>query len=598
MSGIAGILSKNSIMNQSHILNDMMESMKHRGSDDQGLYLDEHIGLAYTYSSNSKQPIEYQNHMIIYDGVLYNADEIRETLINQGIAFDTDFDTEVIVKAYIAYGNKCLEFMNGIFSFAIYEKDQHILFLARDPFGIKPLFYSIQANTFIFSSEIKTLLKHPLVQPIIDSDGIHQLFYLGPSRKIGSGIFRDIQECRPGEYMILQDQLVTKDTYYQLKDMNSTDSLEEALRKTEILVTNSIIRQMKSNAEIGCFLSGGLDSSIITSIASTYMKEQGKQLKTFSLHYTGNDEHFKSSYYQPNRDDTYIDEMVKSFDTDHTKIYLTFGECMEALYEAVDARDLPGMADIDSSLLLLCRKVRQKVDIGLSGECADEIFGGYPWFFDEKALFSDTFPWNTCLEKRQSFLRKKWQIDIESYMKDTVRDIHEEITYHSEDEIDIAMKKLTYLNIMNFMQTLLERSDRMSMYNGLEVRVPFCDKDIAQYLFSTSWLTKIYTQREKGLLREAMRNHLPSSIIERKKSPFPKTHHPAYITLLREEFAHLLKKPYEPIFQLADSKALKILLTDELEDNWFGQLMSTPQTIAYFLQLNYWMKKYHVRIES
>lgn len=604
MCSIAGIYDTSHVLtNQQEIFKNMIKSMKHRGPDDEGMYVEDHVALLHTRLAimdpeKGIQPMFEQEYGIVYNGELYNADEIRNELKQKGVLFQTNCDTEVVLKAYISDGIDCLRNFNGIFAFAIYNKLTQDLFLARDPFGVKPLFYSWQKNTFLFASEIKTLLTHPLVPPVIQKDAIHQLFYLGPGRKLGSGLFKDIYEVLPGEYLYIKDQTCIKQHYHQLQDHEFNDDLPTTLATVEKLVQDAIERQLMSDVELGCLLSGGLDSSIITSIAARYMQKQDKQLKTFSLHYVGNDEYFKANFYQPNSDDPYIDEMVKAFDTDHTRIFLTFGECLEALYEAVDARDLPGMADIDSSLLLFCKKIKQKVKVCLSGECADEIFGGYPWYFDEQALFSDTFPWIKSLELRQAFLLPQWQINPQEYVTSYVKQLHQDLDLHPTDEIDAGMKKLTYLNMMSFMQTLLERKDRMSMACGLEVRVPFCDVHISEYLFSTPWLYKIYTQREKGLLREAMKNHLPNSILHRKKSPYPKTHHPAYLTLLRKELEKLLHHPYEPIFQIVDSKVLEKLLTEEATQPWYGQLMTTPQTIAYMLQINYWLKKYKVRIEE
>ena len=381
-------------------------------------------------------------------------------------------------------------------------------------------------------------------------------------------------------------------------DREHTDNLNQTIEKVHSLVTDSIERQLVSDVEVGTFLSGGLDSSIISSVASKYFKKRGRQLKTFSVTYENNDKYFKRNKFQPNNDNEFINKMVKYLDCDHYLITLNNTDLADALYKAVDARDLPGMADVDSSLLLFCKEIKKHCTVALSGECADEIFGGYPWYRDKNIRAINGFPWSQSTQYRRSFLKDDFSIDdseefIYSRYKDTI------INTSKADgisPIESRMKEMMKLNLDWFMQTLLDRKDRMSMYNGLEIRVPFCDYRIAEYLYSVPWEYKDYKSCEKGLIREAVKNILPEEILWRKKSPYPKTHNPEYKRIVSEKLREVIENYSSPMLLFIKKEELEKLLRDDKSSPWYGQLMTTPQTIAYFLQINYWLEKYKIRI--
>ena len=587
---------------------EMQNSLARRGPDDSGIYKTEsciflHNRLAVIDPENGKQPMTVQNdgvsYTICYNGELYNTAEIRSRLKAKGFDFKTSTDTEVVLKAYIAYGADALKEFNGIYAFAIFCPEKRELFLARDKMGVKPFFYAERDGSFIFASELKALLCHPKVKPEIDKNGISELLFIGPGRTPGFGVFKDVFELKPGFCGLHTPSGLHISQYFKLTDNENNDSTEDIIKKVRFLVTDAIEKQLVSDVPIGTFLSGGLDSSIISSVAARHFREKGQKLKTFSVTYKDNDKHFKSSRFQPNSDDEFIKIMVDYLESEHLAVTVDTDDVVKALYSAVDARDLPGMADVDSSLLIFCGEIKKQVTVALSGECADEIFGGYPWYRDEKIRSQYGFPWAQSTEYRQSFLHpdlKKTLCGAEyvnSRYEETLRAVHKR---QGLSPLEARMREMIYLNQNWFMQTLLDRKDRMSMANGLEVRVPFCDYRIAEYLYSVPWEIKDLNGREKGLLRTAMEGYLPDSILWRKKSPYPKTHNPAYFDSVKNILRDILSNKDSPLFELCDYSAVEQLLYTDRSEPWYGQLMTTPQTVAYMIMLNYWLKKFKVKI--
>jgi len=550
------------------------------------------------------QPMSYKDdfceYILVYNGELYNTREIRSELINAGHSFRGHSDTEVVLHSYIQWGKDCAKRLNGIFAFSVWDSKNRSLFFARDRMGVKPFFFTLRNGNFIFASEIKALLEHPLVEPEIDINSIAEIIFIGPGRTPGCGVFRGIEELEPACCGTFSEESGLKIwKYWTLKAREHTDSFEETVQNIRELVIDSIERQLVSDVPVGTFLSGGLDSSLISSVADRYFTRNGQRLHTFSVDYIDNDKYFKPGKFQPNSDNKYIEIMNNYLNAENHKFVINTDELVNALYLAVEARDLPGMADIDSSLLLFCKEVKKHVTVALSGECADEVFGGYNWYRDKEIREKYGFPWAQSTEYRASFLKPELsdQIDPFAYVderyKKTLSEVHK---IPNDSGTDSRAKEMMVLNLKWFMQTLLDRKDRMSMYNGLEVRVPFCDYRIVEYLYSVPWEYKDYNNYEKGLLREAMKGLLPDEILWRKKSPYPKTHHPAYLREVSNRLSEVISNPNSPVLQIADKAALEMLLVSDNPVPWYGQLMTTPQTIAYFLQLNYWMEKYKVRI--
>ena len=601
MCAIAGVLN---LPVDNQIRENMIATMLRRGPDGSGIYYGEgcsllHCRLAIIDPSGGAQPMELQwggeRYILVYNGELYNAPELRRELSALGHEFIGHSDTEVVLHSYAQWGHQCTDCFNGIFAMAVWEEKSRRLFLARDRIGVKPLFYCLHEGGVIFASEIKTILAYPSVPRKLDAEGAAQIVLLGPGRISGSGVFHGIKEIEPGCRAYYCDRKMTVDRYWKLRDGEHRHSFEETVAYVRYLVTDAIQRQTVSDVPVGCFLSGGLDSSIITAICA----EKMPGIDVFSLDYQDNDRYFVPGKFQPNSDNSFIRLMTDHFDCQPHWTVLTPENVAHLLEDATKARDLPGMADVDFSLLALCGDIRRHVKVALSGECADEIFGGYPWFRDPAVRDVQGFPWAQNTQERIALMHPglRSRLDGASYVEDLYQQtLNEADILPGISPLEKRMKEMVNLNFRWFMQTLLDRKDRMSMYRGLEVRVPFCDHRIAEYLYTVPWEYKDYLGREKGLLRKAVENLLPGEILRRKKSPYPKTHHPAYKMLMRRRLETILEDPNAPVFALFDREAVRRLLTKEPQWPWYGQLMTQPQTFAYLVQVNYWLEQYKISL--
>ncbi len=585
----------------------MQNALLRRGPDQHGEYFSHdavlmHRRLAVIDIERGKQPMTYavgnETFTVCYNGELYNTLDIRNRLESRGYNFFSSSDTEVVLKAYCEYREDCVELFNGIFAFGVWEHSRKRLFLARDRMGVKPLFFSKVESGLVFASEIKALLEHPEIDAVMDINSLSEIMLLGPGRTPGCGVFKGIEELKAGECAFFDSDGLEIKKYWTLKAKEHTDDFETTAETVQFLVTDSIRRQLVSDVPLGTFLSGGLDSSIISSVVNETFKREGKTLHTFSVDYEDNDKFFRSSRFQPNSDTEYIRLMSDYLDSRHHRLVIGTDDLTDALFSAVDARDLPGMADVDSSMLLLCKSIREQVTVALSGECADEIFGGYPWYRNKEIRDTDGFPWAQSTKYRFSFLKDDFASMINpdefvySRYKSTVESAPKLTNANGEEA---RMAEMMKLNLDWFMQTLLDRKDRMSMYSSLEVRVPFCDHRIVEYLYNVPWDMKDHNNCEKGLLRYAMRDYLPDEVLYRKKSPYPKTHNPSYRNAVSGLLREIIADESSPLFDFIRKDKLTELLTTDKSEPWYGQLMTTPQTIAYFIQFNYWLRKFNVR---
>lgn len=615
LCGIAGFSDFNrNLEKQAGKNNEIVEKMGktiiHRGPDAFGTYVGEHVAFAHARLSvidpaGGTQPmtrkIGTEQYTIIYNGELYNATEIRRDLISKGYSFQTTSDTEVLLYAYIAYAEACPLYLNGIFSFAIWDTHHQSCFLCRDRFGVKPLFYTIQKECLVFASEIKALFAYPGVEPILSAAGLCEIFGLGPARSPGNGVFQGIHEIPPAHAVRWDANGIRLFPYWKLEATEHSDTYEETVEKTRELLFDAIKRQMVSDVPICTLLSGGLDSSLISAVVAKEKRKQGKQLDTYSFDYQDNQKYFQASSFQPAQDRPFVEEMVKAIHSNHRYLECDCQSLYDALYDAVLAKDLPGMADVDSSLLYFCREIKQNHVVCLSGECADEVFGGYPWFRDPVAYKNRTFPWSKNFDLREQVLKteilsalplKEYvQAQYEKTMQDVPR-------LWGEDAKRTRQREIAYLNLAWFMTTLLDRKDRMTMASGLEVRVPYADHRLISYVYNIPWEYKYHNQQVKGLLRDVAKTILPDSVLKRKKSPYPKTYHPNYEALLKQQLQKILEDTTQPLHQLIAIETVKKWMQEPSAYGkpWFGQLMAGPQLYAYLLQINFWLQQYRIQI--
>ena len=589
----------------------MVPRIAHRGPDGQGAHLSQNCALAHARLAvidpkNGQQPLSlpWQGRQvtIAYNGELYNAPELRRDLEALGFSFSTRCDTEVALAAYLAWGLDCPRRFNGIFALAVDDPAAGRAFLCRDPFGVKPLFYTLREGRLVFASEIKALFEYPGVRPVVGREGLREIFGLGPARTPGCGVFEGIRELKPGHLAVFDSQGFRELAYFDLEAQPLELSYQQAVERVRGLLTDAVQRQLKSDVPLCTFLSGGLDSSLVTAIAARSLGELGEKLDTYSFEFEGNSQWFRPSSFQPDRDQDWAERVSTICGTDHTTLLCTSRELADSLKEAVIAKDLPGMADVDGSLLRFCRQVKRRHTVALCGECADEIFGGYPWFHRREMYDGKHFPWSNNLDLRAGLLRPeiRTELDLEGHVSQRLEETLAQVpTLPGESEEQVRARQLSYLNIHWFMSTLLDRKDRCSMASGLEVRVPYADHRLAQLVYNIPWEYRCRGGEPKALLRDAGAGLLPEEVLHRRKSPYPKTHNPSYEALVKEQLLSVLRDSSQPIHKLLSEETVTGLLgqTFDYGKPWFGQLMAGPQLLAYLLQINFWLSHYQIYIK-
>ncbi len=581
--------------------------LHHRGPDANGAFFDPFVAFYHNRLSvmdpqNGAQPMQITHkgvcYTIIYNGEVYNCAELRQELGALGATFRTGCDTEVVLWSYILFGEQCPAHLNGIFAFAVHDPARECIFFARDRLGVKPFFYARSGSKLFFASEVGALLAHPEIPPEVDLTGLWQLFYLSPVRLPGSGVFAHIKELLPAHAARFDKNGFLTWPYWCLEARDCSDDAATAAATVRSLLEDAVRRQLESDVPLAVLLSGGLDSSAITAIAAKHLASKGEHLSTYSFEYEGNKESFRPSLFQPQGDDAFAGDLALSLGTEHTVLTAPTAAVAQALPAATLARDLPGQADIDSSLLWFCQQIKARHTVLLSGECSDEIFGGYPWFYRAEMLGRDFFPWIHDPHTRISLFDDRIVHATEGYeyMRELCRSSMEDCpTLDGESAEDRQARLATWLSTRYFMASLLERKDRMSMHSAVEVRVPFADHRILEYVFNVPWRIKFEGSVEKALLRRAMTGYLPDRVLWRKKSPYPKTHNPRYEALVREMLAERLARPDGFLHECIDRTRLQALLDGE-GGTWFGQLMAKPQLLAWLCQLDDWFRHYNIKL--
>lgn len=590
----------------------MADTLACRGPDAEGFWLSAHAAFAHRRLAvidieGGKQPMVRARapeaaSVLTYAGEIYNFVELREELARLGHAFETRSDTEVVLRAYLQWGPACVERLNGMFAFGIWDDARQELFLARDRLGIKPLFYAVRGSTLVFGSEPKALLAHPAVESEIDDEGLAELLVMGPLRTPGCGIFRGIDELRPAFALLFGRSGARVFRYWQLESRLHTDDLETTAATIRSLLDDIVRRQLVSDVPICTLLSGGLDSSTVTALAArTFAREGRGRVTTYSVELRDAERYFVPSDIQPSLDTPWVEKVVTTFGTDHHSVTLDTPDLLEHFMAPVFARDLPSAGEMDVSLLLLFRQIKKTHTVAVSGESADEVFGGYPWFHSQEAIEADDFPWSPvfggCLEFLAPGLAER--LRPEEYERARYQQaIAETPILPDEAPADRRMREILYLNQTRFLLMLLDRKDRMSMANGLEVRVPFCDHRLVEYAWNIPWAMKSLRGREKGILRHALEGVLPDDLLWRKKSAYPSMANPSYSAALKDRLARILVDPAAPLRALVDVDKLRASIEAAPLENELPGFQGPSRTWAYLIQVDEWFRRYRVAIVS
>ncbi|BCH19820.1 asparagine synthase (glutamine-hydrolyzing) [Mesorhizobium sp. L-2-11] len=566
-------------------LADMTGTMAYRGPDDEGTWIDGpaalgHRRLAVIDIQGGRQPMTHQEDgqsalVLVYGGETYNYRELRQRLVALGHRFDTSTDTEVVLHAHREWGRRdpctAVSELNGMFAYALWDTAKRELLLVRDRLGIKPLYYYPTQHGVLFGSEPKAILANSLAEPAMDADGLRRTLCAIPDPD--GTVFRGLREVRPGHIVRVTRDGIQQMSYWQLSDSEHTDDVPTTVRRVRELLDDTLQRQLIADVPLCTLLSGGLDSSAMTALAARFSDER---IRTFALDFVGHTDNFTPGPGRPTPDGPYVQEVAKFVGTDHTDITLSAHELMDPSVRAatLHARDLPlTLGDQDSSLYLLFRTIRQHSTVALSGEASDEVFGGYSWFHDPAKIQCDTFPWynvsdDIALRSLDPGLVEK--LDLPNYLAEQYRRALAEVPAltgpASADPLERRMREVCYLVLTRFLPPLLDRKDRLSMAFGVEVRVPYCDHRLVEYVFGTPWAHKTFDKREKSLLRAATADLLPQSVLQRVKSAYPHIQDPTYGTMLRNRFTTLLNDPnaaVAPLLSVDGSRAL-LNATDNL----------------------------------
>lgn len=616
MCGIAGWVSYDrDLTTERGTLDAMTRTMACRGPDAAGIWLDTHAAfghrrLAVIDIEGGRQPmlVEHDGRTLLattYSGEVYNYRELRAELESHGHTFRTSSDTEVVLHAYLEWGEDFTRRLNGMYAFALWDPRTEELLLVRDRMGIKPLYYWPTSDGVLFGSEPKAILAHPAVRPAVDAEGLAEL--VGWTKTPGHAVYRGMYELRPGHTARIRRAGLTVRRYWSLEAREHTDDTAATVRHVRELLDDIVARQLIADVPLCTLLSGGLDSSAITALSAKGLADAGRgPVRSFSVDFTGYTENFKADTLRPTPDGPYAHALAEHVCSDHSDIVLDTAALMErANRDAVlNARDLPmGFGDGDTSLYLLFKAIREQSTVALSGESADEVFGGYRWFHDPEAVHADTFPWiaggifdsfageqsggSTALLD-PGVLAK---LDLPGYQDARYRDALAEISYlPGESGLQRRMREVSYLHLTRFVQLLLDRKDRASMAVGLEVRVPFCDHRLVEYVYNTPWALKTFDGREKSLLRAAVRDVLPDIVADRVKSPYPSTQDPRYADALGAELRRVLADQDAPVRPLLDTAAVARALS---EDAGEGFRTSTELVLG----LNTWLASYGTALE-
>lgn len=616
MSSITGFFQPNTTYSKENefcikTIHDMAQSLIHRGPDEQSYYyfpqgaFHQNFLLAgYIPGTfpHELQPVtrtyKDNGYTLLFDGFISNPEEIAMDVEVHQVSTEKMSIEEIILFSFLLNGTDFVKKLHGAFAMAILDENQKTMYLFRDALGLRPLFYSHKSQTLVFASEIKALFKYPGINPILDLQGLTELLSLGPARKPGNAIFSGISEVKPGHFITFGRDIFLEEAYHKFEIKEHTDSYDDTLDNITYLLNQSVAALKPTVMPTCCLLSGGLDSSIVTAKLAA---EAATPIATYSLEFDNSRQHFRSNAFQPALDAPYVQEMVKYLGTKHTIYNCDNKTQLDYLKKSVLAHDLPAMADVDSSYMFFCEKVGAQHKVVFTGECADEIFCGYPWYHSTDPD-PKTFPWSMDISPRRALLREDLisSPDMQECVRDAYLTTCKEIGLDGENTpSDMQHRKTFYLTIRYFMQTLVNRGDRAAAIHSMDARVPFAHQELTEYLFNVPFEMKARNGERKHLLREYSKGILPEEIRLRKKSPYPKTYDPGYEAMINNEFLNELRKPDCPLHAIVDIEKAENFCRQakDLGRPWYGQLMAGPQLVAHYLQILYWIEMYDIDLQ-
>ncbi|MFD4550165.1 asparagine synthase (glutamine-hydrolyzing) [Streptomyces sp. NPDC058466] len=575
MCGITGWVSfDRDLRAEATTLDAMTETMSCRGPDDRGTWAEGpaalgHRRLAIIDLPGGRQPMTAETPdgtvALVYSGETYNFTELRRELSDRGHRFSTDSDTEVVLRGYLEWGEELPERLNGMYAFAVWDGRHDKLVMIRDRMGIKPFYYYPTPDGVLFGSEPKAILANPLARARVRLDGLRELFAF--VKTPGHAVWDGMHEVEPGTLVTVDRSGLGRRVYWRLETRPHTDDRATSIATVRSLLDDIVRRQLVADVPRCTLLSGGLDSSAMTALAARQLAEHGEKVRSFAVDFVGQADHFVADELRGTPDTPFVHDVARASRTDHQDIVLDSNALADPDVRAkmIRARDLPmGFGDMDASLYLLFQAIRAHSTVALSGESADEVFGGYLQFFDEEARRAETYPWLVRFGEHfgddSDVLRPDLtnKLDLEAYIADGYRAAVAEIRrLDGESDFEYRMRRICYLHLTRFVRILLDRKDRASMAVGLEVRVPFCDHRLVEYVYNTPWSLKSFDGREKSLLREATADLIPRSVYDRVKSPYPSTQDPKYAIALQDHVKDLLASPSHPVFDLVDREAVQ-----------------------------------------
>jgi asparagine synthase (glutamine-hydrolysing) len=609
MCGITGWVDyQRDLSGQRSVIAAMTDTMACRGPDAGGTWCSPravigHRRLAVIDRDGGAQPMlawRTADVVLSFSGEIYNHRELRTELAAHGHAFRTRSDTEVLLHAWLQWGPGCLGRLNGMFAFAVWDAATEELVLARDRLGVKPLYYAARPDGVLFGSEPKAILAHPEFRAELDDEGVAELFAQAGTRTPGHAVYRGMAEVQPGCSVRVSRGGIRTAPYWRLEALPHTDDLDTTVGTVRELLADAVDRQLVADVPLGSLLSGGLDSSALSALAAGTLDRQNRgKLVTFSVDFRGSQAAFRPDRLRPSHDEPYARRAAEHIGSRHSTIMLDAADLIASQWVPLRAHDLPAMGDMYTSMYLLFRELRQHCTVALSGESADEVFGGYPWYRSDALLAGPGYPW-AARGSWAGLLRPEVarRARLDEYAADRYAQAAAEVPWLAgEDKRERRVREVLYLGLTRWLPFLLDRKDRLSMAVGLEVRVPFCDHRLVEYAWNVPWPMKETGGIEKGLLRAAAADLLPPGLVSRAKSIYPASTDPGYARAVSSQLELLLRQPAAPLFELVDRDALAAAFAADRGLPGVMAVQPGPTApAAFLLDVNQWLSSYQVRI--